>query len=72
MKHIWACKCGEETEVEREDFNPGKVFQCPACETIWACVLTKLGPRVWIKVDKKTADFHRLLEEPTDEDETDV
>jgi len=28
----------------------------------------KMGPKVWIPIQKELADFHRLLEEPKDED----
>lgn len=68
MKHIWKCACGCETEVEREVFSPGYVFQCPDCQLIWGCVLTRMGPKVWVPISKELADFHRLIEEPEDED----
>lgn len=69
MKHVWACNCGCETEVDREVFSPGYVFQCPNCQKIWACVLMRMGPKKWIEVDKDVSQFHRLLEEPEDEDD---
>ena len=31
MKHVFACACGCETEVEPEVFLPGHVFQCSDC-----------------------------------------
>ena len=69
MTHIFACACGCETEVDREVFSPGYVYQCPDCQRIWACILMRMGPKVWIPIQKELADFHRLLEEPEDEDE---
>jgi uncharacterized Zn finger protein len=69
MKHVFACRCGCEEEVEREVFSAGYVYQCPSCQKIWACVRMRMGPKVWIEVQKETADFYRLLEEPEDEDE---
>lgn len=33
MKHIFACACGCETDVEPEVFSAGYVFQCPDCMT---------------------------------------
>lgn len=69
MKHIWACCCGCQTEVDREVCSPGYVFQCPGCQRIWGCVLMRMGPKVWIPIQPELAKFHRLLEEPENEDE---
>ena len=63
MKHIWACACGCETEVEREVFDAGSVFQCPDCKRVWGCVVSKAGPKVWIPIEDGLVNFHKLLEE---------
>jgi hypothetical protein len=69
MKHIFACACGCEEECEPEVFSPGYVYQCPDCKRIWGCVLMRMGPMVWIPIEPQLAEFHRLLEEPKEEDE---
>jgi hypothetical protein len=68
MKHIWACVCGCNTEVEREVFLAGTVFQCPDCKRVWGCVRKKIGPTVWIPIEDSLVKFHGLLDELDDEE----
>jgi hypothetical protein len=67
MKHIFACACGCETEVDQEVFDAGSVFQCPDCKRVWGCVVSKAGPKVWILIEEQLVKFHRLLEEYDDD-----
>lgn len=69
MNHVFCCACGHEEDVDKEVFSAGYVYQCTVCQKIWACVLTRLGPKVWIQVQKEIADFHKILQEPEEYDE---
>jgi uncharacterized Zn finger protein len=67
MKHIWRCSCGHEEEVDKEVFSSGYVHQCPNCKKVFACVHMRMGPKVWITVNDSDVKFHKLLEEPENE-----
>lgn len=69
MKYIWACSCGLETECESADFAAGAVWHCVQCDKMFGCVRTKLGPKVWITIDPSEAEFHRIFDVNSEEDE---
>jgi len=61
MKHIWACECGHETEVEPEVFESGSTFRCPKCRQWWGCVHSiGRGSKVWVRIDTNIALFYDL------------
>ena len=68
MTYTWACNCGAEIECEREDFALGAVFQCPACLKVYGAVQPKIGGKVWIEISDSDVKFHKLLDEPEEED----
>lgn len=70
MKHIWACTCGAETEVPREQMKDGAVFECPGCKVIWGCVrgAWSYGSK-WVPIAPELAELHRLLPRHKPEDE---
>ena len=67
MKHIWCCTCGQETEVEPNTFDLGAVFQCPSCLVVYGCVRPRYGSKVWVPIQPKDVEFHKLLLEIEDE-----
>lgn len=68
MKFVWVCLCGCETECSNEDQTYGAIWHCEGCEKTFACVRPKQGGKVWINVDPGDVKFHRLLNEPEDEE----
>lgn len=68
MKHIWCCECGAETECRPSDMMAGSVWHCDECGKMFGCVRTRRGLKAWITISPQDADFHRIFEEP-EEDE---
>ena len=68
ITYVMACKCGAETDCESDDQKFGRVWQCPACDRVTACVLSKSGRKLWITVDPKEVEFYHLLRVDTDDD----
>ena len=67
IQHIYACLCGVETIVEKEDLTIGSVFQCPSCKEVNGRVISQNGGTAWIKVSKEDVKFYNLIKKPEDE-----
>lgn len=70
IQHIHACACGHEEPCKAEELSLGRVFQCPACQQVWAHVYPKGGGRAWIKVNEDDVVFYDLLGKRRKEGET--
>jgi hypothetical protein len=61
IKHIWSCRCGEETPCRTEDMRLGAVWECKRCEQVWGCVYPSRGGKAWVKIGDDDVSFHDLL-----------
>ena len=57
----YACRCGVETPCAWKDLNLGRVFQCPACKEVAACVYPQGGGREWVVIEPAKVRFHNLV-----------
>ena len=68
IKHIMACRCGCEEQVEADQQKVGAVWRCPACGEYTARVQARDGRTEWVVLDTSYAAWLRLCEEPEDEE----
>jgi len=67
-RHINACRCGCEEEVEVNQQRVGAVWQCPACGEYTAHVWARNGTAQWVVLDTSYADWLGLYDEPEEEE----
>ena len=61
MRHVYACRCGAETECSPSDLSLGAVFECPRCLEVTAHVYPRRGGRAWVKIRDEDVSFYDLL-----------
>lgn len=61
IKHIYACLCGVQREIEADKLQRGCAVQCHSCKEVRARVESLGQGMCWITVDPKQVDFYDIL-----------
>lgn len=69
MSGVYCCPCGVRTECGWHDLDVGKLMECPACKAVHVHIRPRWGSSVWVLVSPEDVKFHRLLDEPAEEND---
>ncbi len=61
IKHIYACLCGTQREIEADKLARGCAVQCHACKEVRARVESLGQGTCWVKIDPSEVEFYDIL-----------